>query len=309
MTNASTSTTEGAATTLRALRVATRGSQLARTQAGHIRDALISAGYASELAIVTTAGDLSQAPVERIGVGVFTTAIRQAVFDGEADVAVHSFKDLPTAEEPRTHLIIPVREDRREALIARDGMTLAELPEGAKVGTSAPRRISQLKALRPDLDIRPLRGNIDSRMGRVTSGELDAVVLAFAGLSRVGLGDRATQVFDPAEFMPAPAQGALAVECRADDDYARSAVDKLVSPSDTVCAKAERTVLAVLEAGCTAPVASTATIDGEKITLRGGVFALDGSAQLVEEATGTDPVELGREVAQRLFDGGAARFL
>jgi len=293
----------------RTLRVATRGSKLARTQAGHIRDALIDAGYPAELTIVTTAGDLSQAPVERIGVGVFTTAIRQSVFDNEADIAVHSFKDLPTAAEPRTHLVIPVREDRREALIARDGLTLAELPEGARVGTSAPRRISQLKAIRPDLDIRPLRGNIDSRMGRVTDGELDAVVLAFAGLTRVGLGAKATQVFDPNEFMPAPAQGALAVECRADDGYAREAVDKLVSADDTICAMAERTVLAVLEAGCTAPVASTATIDGGRITLRGGVFALDGSAQLVEEAAGTDPVELGNEVAEKLFAGGAARFL
>lgn len=309
MTNATAPGADGTETTMRALRVATRGSKLARTQAGHMRDALIAAGYASELTIVTTAGDLSQAPVERIGVGVFTTAIRQAIFDGEADVAVHSFKDLPTAEEPRTHLVIPVREDRREALIARDGMSLEDLPEGARVGTSAPRRISQLKAMRPDLDIQPLRGNIDSRMGRVTSGELDAVVLAYAGLNRVGLGDQATQVFDPSEFMPAPAQGALAVECRADDEYARGAVDKLVSPDDTLCAWAERTVLAVLEAGCTAPVASTATIDGGEMTLRGGVFALDGSAQLVEEAMGTDPVQLGREVARKLFDGGAARFL
>ena len=309
MTNATETTTSAKDTGQRTLRVATRGSKLAQTQAGNMRDALIDAGYPAELTIVTTAGDLSQAPVERIGVGVFTTAIRQAVFDDEADVAVHSFKDLPTAAEPRTHLVIPVREDRREALIARDGLTLKELPEGAKVGTSAPRRISQLKAMRPDLDIRPLRGNIDSRMGRVTSGELDAVVLAFAGLTRVGLGGNATQVFDPNEFMPAPAQGALAVECRADDDYARAAVDKLVSADDTKCATAERTVLAVLEAGCTAPVASTATIDGDTITLRGGVFALDGSAQLVEEAQGTDPVALGHEVAQKLFDGGAARFL
>ena len=153
-----------------------------------MRDALVGAGHSAELTIVTTAGDMSQAPVEHIGVGVFTTAIRQALFDGEADVAVHSFKDLPTAHEPRTHLIIPVREDRREALIARDGVKLADLPQGARVGTSAPRRIAQLRAKRPDLDIRPLRGNIESRMGRVNSGELDAVVLAYAGMSRVGLG-------------------------------------------------------------------------------------------------------------------------
>lgn len=304
-----TSTVTSTETTLRALRVATRGSQLARTQAGHIRDALKSAGYAAELTIVTTAGDLSQAPVERIGVGVFTTAIREAVLTGAADVAVHSFKDLPTAPEPGTHLVVPVREDRREALIARDGLTLAELPHSARVGTSAPRRISQLKAMRPDLDIRPLRGNIDSRMGRVDSGELDAVVLAYAGMSRVGLGDRATELFDPTVFMPAPAQGALAVECRIDDEHACTAIDTLINPEATACAFAERYVLAALEAGCTAPVAAAATIDGDTITLRAGVFALDGSRQMVEEASGTDPRALGAQVALMLLEAGADEIL
>lgn len=293
----------------RVLRVATRGSKLATTQAGHMRDALVDAGHGAELTIVTTAGDMSQAPVERIGVGVFTTAIRQALFDGEADVAVHSFKDLPTAPEPRTHLIIPVREDRREALIARDGLKLADLPRGSRVGTSAPRRIAQLRAKRPDLDIRPLRGNIESRMGRVTSGELDAVVLAYAGMSRVGLGERATEVFAPEDFMPAPAQGALAVECRADDAEAVAAIDTLVDDFATRCALAERFVLATLEAGCTAPVAASATLDGDEITVRGGVFALDGSAQLVREASGADPREVGHACAQQLFDAGAAQFL
>ena len=291
------------------LRVATRGSKLATTQAGHMRDALVGAGHSAELTIVTTAGDMSQAPVERIGVGVFTTAIRQALFDGEADVAVHSFKDLPTAHEPRTHLIIPVREDRREALIARDGVKLADLPRGARVGTSAPRRIAQLRAKRPDLDIRPLRGNIESRMGRVNSGELDAVVLAYAGMSRVGLGERATEVFAPEDFMPAPAQGALAVECRAEDAQAVAAIDTLVDDFATRCALTERFVLATLEAGCTAPVAASAALDGDEITVRGGVFALDGSAQLVREASGTDPREVGQACAQQLLDAGAAQFL
>lgn len=191
------------------LLVATRGSDLAQAQANIVRRGLVAAGYPAEITIVVTAGDKSMAPVERIGVGVFTAAIREALFQGEADVAVHSFKDLPTAAEPRAHLVVPVREDPRESLIARDGLTLAELPRGAKVGTSAPRRISQLKAMRPDLDIRPLRGNINTRMARVTDGELDAVVLAFAGLKRVGLENVATQVFSAEEFMPAPAQGAL----------------------------------------------------------------------------------------------------
>ena len=197
------------------LKIGTRGSHLATTQAGHVRDALIAGGTEAELHIVTTAGDLNMSPVERIGVGVFTTALRDALASGEVDVAVHSFKDLPTAGDARLHLVTPEREDNREALIARDGLTLTQLPQGAKVGTSAPRRVSQLRSLRPDLDIRPLRGNIETRMSYVERGELDAIILAYAGLCRGGYAERATEVFDPATLMPAPAQGALAVECRA----------------------------------------------------------------------------------------------
>lgn len=287
-------------------KIGTRGSHLATTQTGHVRDALGEHGHAAELQIVTTQGDLSQAPVERIGVGVFTSALRDALFHGEVDIAVHSFKDLPTADEPRAHMIIPVREDSREALIARDGLTLAELPEGARVGTSAPRRVSQLKAVRPDLDIRPLRGNIERRMSYVEDGELDAIILAYAGLVRGGYGDRATEVFSPEVFMPAPAQGALAVECRFDDAVAREAIDTLIDASATAESTAERAVLARLEAGCTAPVAASAVFDGSGVTLRAGVFALDGSRQLVEEAQGADPAELGRKVAEALLERGAA---
>ena len=287
-------------------KIGTRGSHLATTQTGHVRDALGEHGHPAELQIVTTPGDLSQAPVERIGVGVFTSALRDALFNGEVDIAVHSFKDLPTADEPRAHMIIPVREDSREALIARDGLTLAELPEGARVGTSAPRRVSQLKAVRPDLDIRPLRGNIERRMSYVEDGELDAIILAYAGLVRGGYGDRATEVFSPEVFMPAPAQGALAVECRFDDAVAREAIDTLIDASATAESTAERAVLARLEAGCTAPVAASAVFDGSGVTLRAGVFALDGSRQLVEEAQGADPAELGRKVAEALLERGAA---
>ena len=273
--------------------IGTRGSHLATTQSGHVRDALGEVGHPAELQIVTTSGDLSQAPVERIGVGVFTSALRDALFTGEVDIAVHSFKDLPTAYEPRAHMVVPARADSREALIARDGLTLAELPQGARVGTSAPRRISQLKAIRPDLDIRPLRGNIERRMSYVENGELDAIILAYAGLVRGGYGDRPTEVFDPQVFMPAPAQGALAVECRTDDAAARAAIDKLADASATAESTAERSVLATLEAGCTAPVAATAVRNDDTVALRAGVFALDGSRQLVEEAEGTDPAELG----------------
>jgi hydroxymethylbilane synthase len=289
------------------LKIGTRRSNLATTQSGHMRDALIAAGHDAELHLVTTAGDVNMAPVERIGVGVFTQALREALEAGECDIAVHSFKDLPTAPDERFHLVVPVRADAREALIARDGLTLDGLPQGARVGTSAPRRISQLKAVRPDLDIRPLRGNIETRMGKVTEGELDAVVLAYAGLSRVDLGHRATEVFDPSVILPAPAQGALAIECRADDEAARAAVDKLLDAAAFTCARAERIVLNRLEAGCTAPVASHSTIDADgTIHLTAGVYALDGSAQLVYTGSGTDPVAVGEAAAADLLGRGAA---
>lgn len=297
------------------LRIGTRGSHLATTQSGHVRDALVSAGHEAVLQTVTTQGDLSMAPVERIGVGVFTSALRDALFGGEVDIAVHSFKDLPTAHEPRAHLIVPKREDNREAFIARDGLTLADLPEGARVGTSAPRRVSQLRAIRPDLDIRPLRGNIETRMSYVERGELDAIVLAYAGLCRGGYAERATEVFAPEVFMPAPAQGALAVECRADDATTRAAIDELLDNNALACANAERAVLATLEAGCTAPVAAYASLEAGEMTLTAGVFGLDGASQLVATQRGAvadgdvSAVQLGRAVAQELLGAGAATLM
>ena len=293
--------------------IGTRGSKLATTQAGHVRDWLIDAGFDSELHIVTTAGDTNMAPVERIGVGVFTQALREALYRGECDIAVHSFKDLPTAEDDRFRLVIPQRQDSREVLVARDGMTLMQLPEGARVGTSAPRRISQLAALRPDLEIRPLRGNIDTRMSKVTDGELDAVVLAYAGLLRGGYEDRASDIFDPELFMPAPAQGALAIEAAAGTEAA-AALDAIVDYQATSAALAERAVLARLEAGCTAPVAATSRWNGDQFTVRGGVFALDGSRQLTATASGAamdaaEAAELGTRVSDELFAQGAADLL
>lgn len=294
--------------------IGTRGSKLATTQAGHVRDWLIDAGFYSELHIVTTAGDINMAPVERIGVGVFTQALREALYRGECDIAVHSFKDLPTAADDRFRLVIPQRQDSREALVARDGLSLMQLPEGARVGTSAPRRISQLAALRPDLEIRPLRGNIDTRMSKVTDGELDAVVLAYAGLLRGGYEDRVSDIFDPEIFMPAPAQGALAIEAVAGTEAA-AALDALVDVRATAAALAERAVLARLEAGCTAPVAATSRWNGDQLTVRGGVFALDGSRQLTATAAGTavgtaeEAMELGARVSDELFAQGAADLL
>ena len=288
-------------------KIGTRGSKLATTQAGHVRDWITDNGTPSELHIVTTEGDVNMAPVERIGVGVFTHALREALHAQECDIAVHSFKDLPTAPDARFHLIVPKREDNREALIARDGLTLEQLPEGAKVGTSAPRRISQLKALRPDLDIRPLRGNIETRMSYVTDGELDAVMLAYAGLVRAGYADRATQVFSPDVLMPAPAQGALAVEVNADDAALVNAINSIADAKAGLQAAGERAILRRLEAGCTAPVAATSVIDENIITVHGGVFALDGSRQAVASETGSleNAYEIGIKVAEALIEQGA----
>lgn len=290
------------------LKIGTRGSKLATTQAGHMRDALIAAGYPAELTIITTPGDLNMSPVERIGVGVFTQALRDAMEKGQCDIAVHSFKDLPTAPDQRFHLVVPKRSYPFDCLVSRDGLSLEELPEGARVGTSAPRRVSQLRVLRPDLDIQPLRGNIDTRMGKVTSGELDAVILATAGLARIDMLDSATEILDIDVMIPAPAQGALAVECRAADEEIVAALNTLSDPLATAEATAERMVLRTLEAGCTAPVAAYANASEERLLLVAGVFAEDGSVALREQIVGplSEAAPLGEQLAHRLLELGAA---
>lgn len=293
------------------LKIGTRGSLLATTQSTHVQQAMSQQGYRSELHIVTTTGDVNMAPVERIGVGVFTQKLREALDAGECDIAVHSYKDLPTADDPRFQLVVPKRADARDCLVARDGLTLAELPAGARIGTGAPRRISQILALRPDVECVPLRGNIDTRIGKVHSGELDAVVLAYAGLCRVERHAEATDVFDPQDFLPAPAQGALALECRVGDARSSAAIASIADKNAQACARAERSVLATLEAGCTAPVAAYAQLQGAEISLRAGVIAIDGSQKLVHTATA--PVnqawELGAQVAQELLAQGADKIL
>lgn len=299
------------------LRIGTRGSNLALTQAGTIRDALIAAGAPAELVVVRTAGDASSAPVEQIGVGVFTAALREALVAGEVDVAVHSYKDLPTAPDPRINLAaVPVREDSRDALVARDGLVLGELPPGSRIGTSAPRRAAQLRALGLGFDVVPLRGNIDTRLGKVSSGELDAIVIARAGLARVGRLAEVTESFSPVQMLPAPAQGALAVECRAGEEDTVRLLSTLEDPASRATVDAERALLAALQAGCTAPVGATAEVvesltdDGaviEELSLRACAAALDGSVVLRASAVG--PVEnaaaLGAAVAAELLDLGA----
>ncbi|MBJ7290712.1 hydroxymethylbilane synthase [Williamsia sp.] len=303
------------------IKIGTRGSLLARTQSGVIRDQLIAAGHPAELVIVTTAGDLSAAPVAEIGIGVFTTAIRNALHAGEIDVAVHSYKDLPTAPDPvLTIAAVPPREDSRDALVASGGRVLGELPAGSTVGTSAPRRVAQLNALGLGLEIRPLRGNLDSRLGKVASGELDAVVVARAGLVRIGRADEVTEAFDPVVLLPAPAQGALAVECRSDDAELVSILAELDDAPTRAAVDAERAVLAALEAGCTAPVGAIAEVvesiddDGRiftELSLRAAVAAEDGSEVIRSSVVGPvdNAVALGRELAAELLDRGAAEVM
>jgi hydroxymethylbilane synthase len=294
---------------------------LATTQASTVRDALIAKGHAAELVIITTEGDRNQGPIADIGVGVFTAALREAILDGRVDAAVHSFKDLPTAPDPRlTVAAVPPREDPRDALVARDGLVLGELPEGSVIGTSSPRRTAQLKALGLGLEIRPLRGNLDTRLNRVRSGELDGIVVARAGLARIGRLSDVTETLEPVQMLPAPAQGALAVECRADDTGLVALLSELDDPDTRAAVTAERALLATLEAGCSAPVGAIAEVvesideDGrvfEEVSLRGCVARLDGSDVIRASGVGTPDraVELGRSVAQELFDLGARELM
>lgn len=302
-------------------RIGTRGSLLARTQAGDVRDALIAAGQPAELVLIETPGDLSTGPVENIGVGVFTSALRAELAAGTIDIAVHSYKDLPTAPDDRFVLAaVPTRQDPRDALVARDGLVLGELPPGAVVGTSAPRRIAQLRALGLGLDIQPLRGNLDTRLRKVAEGELDAVVVARAGLARIGRLDAVTEALEPVQMLPAPAQGALAVECRAGDTDLIELLGTLDDTATRTAVIAERALLAELEAGCTAPVGAIAEVveslddDGrivEELSLRGCAAALDGSDVIRASTVGApaEAAELGRALAHELLELGARDLL
>jgi hydroxymethylbilane synthase len=304
------------------IRIGTRGSLLATTQAGVIRDALAAHGHPAELVIISTEGDRSAEPIATIGVGVFTAALREAILEGRVDAAVHSHKDLPTADDPRfTVAAIPPREDPRDAVVARDGLVLAELPTGSVVGTSSPRRAAQLRALGLGLEIRPLRGNLDTRLNRVSSGDLDAIVVARAGLARLGRLDAVTETLEPVQMLSAPAQGALAVECRAGDTGLAALLAELDDADTRAAVAAERALLAELEAGCSAPVGAIAevveSIDEddshvfEELSLRSCVAALDGSDVIRASGIGSPDRarELGLSVAEELFALGARELM
>jgi hydroxymethylbilane synthase len=301
------------------LRIGTRPSALAVAQTNKVADRLRAAGHDVELVEISTAGDRSAAPVTELGVGVFVSALRDALVRHEVDVAVHSYKDLPTAPDPRLVIAaVPAREDPRDALVARDGKVLGELPHGARIGTGAARRNAQLQALGLGLEVVPIRGNVDTRIGKVRSGELDAVVVAAAGLRRLGRIDEASELLDPLQMLPAPAQGALAVECRAGDlDLVRVLAAALEDDYTRAAVAAERAVLATLEAGCSAPIGALADVvsdlddDGnavDRVSLRAVVGTVDGEL-LRASATGDmdDAEKLGAALAAELLDmGGGA---
>lgn len=298
------------------LRLGTRRSDLARTQSGWVADLLRDAGHQVDLVTIVTEGDVSPAPLTQIGgTGVFATAIRRALHAGQVDLAVHSFKDLPSAPEPGLVVAaVPAREDPRDALVAREGLTLATLPEGARIGTGSPRRAAQLLVFRPDLTVVPIRGNVPTRVAQVTAGALDAVVLARAGLARLGLLDAVTEVLDLADMLPAAGQGALAVECRADRTDVLAAVAPLMDPAADAAVRAERSLLATLEGGCTAPIGAHARIvqtpAGINLQLSAFVGTSTGNEHLRRASVGSplDPEGLGADLARRLLDEGAGRF-
>ncbi|MHB8339853.1 MAG: hydroxymethylbilane synthase [Mycobacteriales bacterium] len=295
-----------------ALRLGTRRSPLALAQARWVADRLTAtSGRAVELVPVLTRGDTDPAALVTLGgTGVFVAALREALLAGEVDLAVHSLKDLPTAPAPGLTLAaVPEREDPRDVLVCPDGRTLGELSPGSRVGTGSPRRAAQLRALGLGLDAVPIRGNVDTRLAKAVAGDVDAVVLARAGLARLGRLDAVTEVLDPILMLPAPGQGALALEVRADSPVPEAAA--LDSPAARAATGAERALLAALEAGCTAPVGALADVADHELYLRAVIASTDGAVLLRRSATGPthDADTLGRRLAAEMLADGAAPLL
>lgn len=302
------------------IRIGTRGSALALAQSGQIAQRLRTiTGSPVELITVLTAGDHSTQSLASLGgTGVFASALRESLLAGDCDLVVHSLKDLPTAVPPGLRIAaVPRRADARDAFCASDGLGLHDLQAGAVVGTGSPRRAAQLRAARPDLVIADIRGNVDTRLGRVAAGDLDAVLLAAAGLERLGRSAASTELLELSDWPTAPGQGALAIETRDDRSPSLdSAVATLEHSSTRLAVQAEREVLARLDAGCAAPIGATAQLDDGMLFLTATVYAPDGGSQLtsshalVIDGTAAErarqPVELGQRVAEELLSLGAA---
>jgi hydroxymethylbilane synthase len=300
----------------RELRIGTRGSALALAQAQEVATRLTAElGRPVELVRITTAGDHDRGRLVDIGgQGVFVGAVRDALTSGHVDLAVHSLKDLPTTPDPRVATAaIPRRRDARDALVARGGLTLGELPAGSTVGTGSPRRAAQLAALGLGLDVVPIRGNVDTRLRMVAEGSVDAIVVALAGLLRLGRAGEVSETIDPLQMLPAPGQGALSVEVAGTATQLCADIAGLLDDADTRAAvTAERALLAELEAGCSAPVGALADVamgdDGPELWLRAVVLAVDGGAFVRLSASGSpdDAAALGRRLAQDMLADGAA---
>ena len=308
----------------RPLRVGTRGSQLAVTQTGWVVERLRGHGLDVDVQTITTRGDVRpDVPVAGLGQdGVFVRELEQALLDGRIDVAVHSLKDLPTAETPGLVIAsVPERELPFDVMVGRPGTTLAGLPAGSIVGTSSIRRVMQVRAIRDDLVVRPLRGNVDTRLRRLEAGDYDCLILAGAGLRRLGLADRITEVLEPDAFWPAIAQGALAVQTRADDADTRLAVSVLDHPATHDAVRAERACLASLAGGCLAPIGGWARVDAAGVLQLGACVLEEAEGRVrrivaeevmmpsQEVSAGSGAAALGGRVAESLLTKGAAEML
>jgi hydroxymethylbilane synthase len=299
------------------LRIGTRGSALARWQANHVREALgTTCGVESEIVVVKTSGDKTSAPVEQIGViGVFTKELEDALLDGRADLAVHSMKDVPTefSELCRVATVFE-REDPRDALVSFRGETLENLPRGARIGTSSLRRASQLRQFRPDFQIIEIRGNVDTRLRKLAEGEYDAVVLAKAGIVRLGHASRVTEVLSPEIVLPAVGQGALGVEFMASREKEFRLVDQLIDRNTMLAVKAERALLADIQGGCRLPLGAWARLEAGEMVIDACVLAADGTESIRRRRKKVchnerDAETLGKEVAGELLGAGAERLL
>lgn len=286
----------------RDLRLGTRGSLLASTQARWVADRLRALGRRVELVEIRTEGDRSGAPLTQIGgTGVFASALRTALQAGEIDLAVHSLKDLPVAPEPGLVLAaIPSREDPRDAVLTRGGGPLSGLPPGARIGTGSPRRAAQLQELAPHTVAVDIRGNVGTRISAMRAGTVDALVLAAAGLRRLGRIEEASEILEAEQMLPAPGQGALAIECREDDLDVGAACAPLEHRDTRAQVTAERALLRALEAGCTAPVGALARSTPDGMVL--SAFVASHGRSWRDTLTGSDPVDLGQALADHLLD-------
>ena len=298
------------------LRIATRKSALALWQANHVQDLLVDAhpGIEIELVKIVTEGDrILDRPLAEIGgKGLFLKELERAMLDGEADLAVHSMKDVPASMADGLVLdaVLP-RANPYDALVSRNDQLLADLPAGSRVGTSSLRRKSQLLALRPDLEVADLRGNVDTRLRKLDEGQYDAIILACAGLQRLGLGNRITETLQSPDWLPASTQGIIGLQCRQDDSHTRSLIEPLADSDTMVVASAERAVARVLEATCQVPLAVHAVLENGIVRLKSVVSTTDGkeSIHAAGEAQASDAVALGERVAADLLNNGAGKIM